>query len=1226
MSKEECLKLHKAVLQEKRSIFIFDEFSGEAFTYISNTKNLILGPRCIMSAFTENINIPSGLNCIMNFSMRTLIICCSALPIETKKKIKNLVSYMGGRYEDSLKDCVSHLVTTTVKSLKYEEAAKQNLNIVHPDWVFKCWERSQKSNITATDESFKLYKIPIFYNLCITSTGLLGRDRTKIKNHVEDNGGKYIGAFKSESIDILILDRNKTENEKFIAAIRFKKECLTPQWIYDSVIEGYALNVETYKVNGLLKASTPTKNRNQSLPSFNPNCSNLSDISRIGSIPLCPSSVNIDETQLSARGSTSCVPLSSYKKSLNRLNVELAKRAGNVLDGYNVFLSGFNCDEHNLLSKILVIAGAIRYNEISDQISHVLVGKEEPLIIQELKTKIVDPFFLNIDWLIRSLESKQPANEAEYFVDKKKDIPVPSELPSPSSKKIIKSLSSTFRKPNIPISARNLNFDQKEQSVIQKNDDNLVDHYLVQQDVKTIPFLQKINACKIRSGKDTIMLEHDESSFDLFLEKKIIYIHGYSSEEENITVMDDCEKYGATLVDRYYTDVVDYVISPSEGLVDFKIHLKQYHHHVTDLWLEESIHENCCLDVSYFYQPFQKLAFEEQPLKNELFVVSNYKGREREFLCALIHNLGGTPLDMLKRNDFPTLISRNDDGKKYEAAIIWNLPVLSSQWLLECCKKQKRVDETEYLVGASKTSQRNELSILSALEPKISKINPERNILENCKKIVTEPSSRNSITPKTPVACTQDEDDMIISKVCSDMPTPQREITKKVLLEINYKLSPKTRRLRKLLNTPTHVRDAFEPSSPAPDLPDCMKYPPINYAIRPDASPENQWFHKRKLEALDQQYVVVSKEKKSKLRNVEETPPFAHRRYDFLKDMIGEDFNSPDPRISTQSILNQTSPVKKQTELNYDDDERVLAPPSKEEAEVMDRLNAIINKTPKNQSSFHNELMTHLMKDNGPCRRISETNTEDLIVGYLDPDDAAERNKTSILKMSSTSSPIFVLTNVDTQLKEQILANIDLLGGELQMNELFTRSATHVICTVPHRGEKFLSAVSAGFYVLHSDYIAKCIEHGFFLKEDAYEFGNPEATAYVENSGTKDEELLRAPYRWRKKISQDKKYKNGAFQGFRAIFYTSKSKLPQFSNIIKMGGGEVFDMEPPYNSSSIEKARLTHCFVDNNRRLASKEHNLLEKNLIAITNISYLHQHLFSEIDVNINNYLISKR
>lgn len=446
---------------------------------------------------------------------------------------------------------------------------------------------------------------------------------------------------------------------------------------------------------------------------------------------------------------------------------------------------------------------------------------------------------------------------------------------------------------------------------------------------------------------------------------------------------------------------------------------------MTDLWLEESIHENCCLDVSYFYQPFQKLEFKEQPLKNELFVVSNYKGREREFLSALIHNLGGTPLDMLKRNDFPTLISGNTEGKKYEAAISWNLCVLTSQWLLECCRKKKRVDENEYLVGASKTSRRNDLSYLSVrIESNTSELNTQRPTLVDFKNIEVGTALLNSQAPKTPVACTQEENAFLISNICSDMPTPQREITKKVLLEINYKVSPRTRRLRKLLDTPVNVQGVFDPSSPAPDLPECMKNPPINYAIRPNASPENQWFHKRKLEALDQQFVQVSKEKKTKLRNVEYTPPFAHRRHDFLKDMIGDDFDSPDPRVSTQSIMNLTSPTKKQTELNFGSDERVriLGPPSKEEAEVMDCLNAIINKNPKNHNSFHNELMTHLMRDDGPSKRTSEPNTEDVIIGYLDPDDAAEIKKGIILKMSSESTPKFVLTNVDAHVS---LKNID---------------------------------------------------------------------------------------------------------------------------------------------------------------------------------------------------------
>ena len=147
---------------------------------------------------------------------------------------------------------------------------------------------------------------------------------------------------------------------------------------------------------------------------------------------------------------------------------------------------------------------------------------------------------------MKSLESKQLANEAEYLIDRKKILPLLSELPSPSSKKIIKSLASTFRKPNIPMSTRILNFDQRKLSVIEKNDDNIVSHYLVQAEDKTIPFLRLDGAPIQISSINESNIEQNESSFEMFLENKIVHIHGYSSEEENITVMNDCEKYGAS--------------------------------------------------------------------------------------------------------------------------------------------------------------------------------------------------------------------------------------------------------------------------------------------------------------------------------------------------------------------------------------------------------------------------------------------------------------------------------------------------------------------------------------------------------------------------------------------------------------------------------------------------------------------------------------------------------
>lgn len=54
---------------------------------------------------------------------------------DEKNEVKQLVSFMGGKYLDELKEPVTHLVSKSVRSLKYETAAKNGVKIMHIDWV-----------------------------------------------------------------------------------------------------------------------------------------------------------------------------------------------------------------------------------------------------------------------------------------------------------------------------------------------------------------------------------------------------------------------------------------------------------------------------------------------------------------------------------------------------------------------------------------------------------------------------------------------------------------------------------------------------------------------------------------------------------------------------------------------------------------------------------------------------------------------------------------------------------------------------------------------------------------------------------------------------------------------------------------------------------------------------------------------------------------------------------
>jgi hypothetical protein len=157
-------------------------------------------------------------------------------------------------------------------------------------------------------------------------------------------------------------------------------------------------------------------------------------------------------------------------------------------------------------------------------------------------------------------------------------------------------------------------------------------------------------------------------------------------------------------------------------------------------------------------------------------------------------------------------------------------------------------------------------------------------------------------TPVTPMSA------LNISNLVAEFPTPQRQITKAALLENQAKnvVSPRQKRLQALLDTPVSRAQKFveSVSSPLPELPDCMKPTPIDYGLVPNSTPTAQWFHKRKLDGLDQNYEPRQAHKRL-MREEKETEltPYSHRRYDFYKSTRLSDFMSPDPRLETQNLL-----------------------------------------------------------------------------------------------------------------------------------------------------------------------------------------------------------------------------------------------------------------------------------------------------------------------------------
>lgn len=212
-------------------------------------------------------------------------------------------------------------------------------------WVHDVWKTSSEENVLATSKQFDCHKVPIFYKLRVTTTGISKREKKEVEEAVKNGGGSYFGEFSTGTIDVVIAKRNTEETAKVRAALNARKDCLSIEWIQDSVKQGCALPIESYRINLHAKKHTSTPEKSSNGSQFNNTRASGFDVSNI------QFTATINETAMSNLSISSDLSITrkrksnemadenkdlSYKAAFEKLNVPEAKKAGSFLDGCNV--------------------------------------------------------------------------------------------------------------------------------------------------------------------------------------------------------------------------------------------------------------------------------------------------------------------------------------------------------------------------------------------------------------------------------------------------------------------------------------------------------------------------------------------------------------------------------------------------------------------------------------------------------------------------------------------------------------------------------------------------------------------------------------------------------------------------------------------------------------------------------------------------------------------------
>ncbi|XP_070586247.1 DNA topoisomerase 2-binding protein 1 isoform X3 [Erythrolamprus reginae] len=737
---EECLQIldKEAALriqENDKSLYICDQFSGIVFNHLQKLGCRIVGPQVVIYCMQNQRCVPKANHPVFNMTMADVTISCTSLPKETREEIHEYVQLMGGRVYRDLNVLVTHLIAGEVGSKKYLVAANFKKPILLPTWIKTLWDKSQCRFTRYTDIDMEEFLCPPFLGCTICVTGLSSMDRQEIQRLTTENGGQYTGQLKMNECTHLIVQEPK--GQKYECAKRWNVHCISMQWFFDSIEKRFCQDESMYliipstKQDNTPSTSTPTSQASK------PDSRTLSDVSHISNINLS----GVNETACSSGLNSRQDP---SPDDLNNLNISSLQAQEDLLDGCRIYLCGFSARKLDKMKKLINTGGAVRFNQLNEDVTHVIVGDCDDELKQFLKKTERRPHAVTIQWLLECFRKGYLIPEEQYAPASYQQVKIPSSEPPFISKN-----SNTLKKEHVNIVAA------------ANTDEELLSQY-VSHDSKVAHFDDQTETdhTVFQNGKEVIVSSLAEFSSvvegALFSGKKFL-IFGFGKADESCIRALIEENAGKVLLQEKKV-IADYAVVP---LLENKV-ISTVEDVVTNTWLVMCIEQQTLIDPqsSPLFSPVP-MKEGATPLQHFVLSFSQFSGAERESLVCLASQLGARVQEFFVRRANPKkgmfvsthLVLKEPGGSKYEAAKKWNLPAITMAWLLESARMGKKADESKFLIDNidNKDKQKNLINSSEEMETSIASTNTpdySSNVLETGKITTVTPLDVNRFQSK----------------------------------------------------------------------------------------------------------------------------------------------------------------------------------------------------------------------------------------------------------------------------------------------------------------------------------------------------------------------------------------------------------------------------------------------------------------------------------------------
>ncbi|KFD62206.1 hypothetical protein M514_12830 [Trichuris suis] len=1197
LTNEQCAEMRNQVKQP----LVFAEFTGGGFERASElgcsrivTVCSIFGVPSILHYLSSNLvnnishcsfayvsraqPLPNGKPPNFCLSMSNLKITCTNVDRNTRDILHSMIQWMDGDVQRVLTTECRILIAQEVGSKKYHAAVAANIPIVTPRWVLESWKRRHDRNFHASDVSFlNDFKCPAFLGLTITVSGLPLEERTRIRDMICNNGGKFSGALVQNETTHLVTDKPSgirsmaafsvsTCNhlgQKYAAASRWvtnKVHIVRSDWLYKSVNKGCCLP-EIYfslaSMSGSNRSSTPLRTSRLDQPETyfhhesrrsNENLEyleNLTDGFR-------------EETSSVSQGGNASFAQSCHLSALPSSSelYEMSSTLGSFcLPDCKIWVYGFDATLRERLFKIVDFCGAISADGASASTTHLVLNDtvDEKELSLLMKCDFTNCHIVTFRWLVNSFKASARLAEQPFA------HPLSQKLKSASTK-------AQSERVNEFVSQPSANASSPKEAI-----ESILSQYAGQDEPSAV---QPSSAGNVNDATSSTMQASKnvtlstQSMYENVFNGKTFRLLGFNSATLE-KLCKDIQRLGGVITPKNPKYLVTPLLTRLPAASDSEVEL------VSPLWIKNCLASNSIapLDESPLFRSYY-LPESEKPLAGCVLCFSQFHSSERIALSQMAIGAGAKVQDVLSRfskdNILATthLILHSPQGDKYRSAIRWKLPCLNTSWLVDCIRCRKRVDPASYTFSSEGQDVSTQAGLNATVsEQKVTKMATpsrprEKRSIADASYNVASTSYRDlnrTYQPKWKFGGTP--------SLSEELDPKKRIVTSELasaLMSAFERVNAQSAFEETNCNSPNEMWSRNIPSSafknplckPAAGLNECTRQtcspvkalqPPSDAAVVPlsmEAFPgAQQNVPEGVVTSLYPNLPVFSEQADNvPLMNdtayaEDEAPAYPSKEDVEMRESLKQ-------RLCT--VLQMRSSSEKES-LPAVSNADIEPSTSDVERKELDHFEATSDQPPIMHSEYEDVVEAPVDWDDDNQRRAREQ-----IGSLLKEHDQATQSSTSTVDKETPVErcPLFLFTLISEEQRRTFQSVLSRLNVKYALTSSYEPACTHLIAGSLGRTSKVLSAIAKGCWVLHPSFIEACDNANCLVAEEQHEWSLVESKE--DDIGARL--LAAAVRRWRIRVQAENAV---AFQGWNILLLTQK-KQKGIVEMLRNGGATVF--------------------------------------------------------------------